>query len=229
MAQAVVKLLEIRGYPHGQTGGRLTCPPALRPAPGQFLLASVLDSPDPLPVTLYPCGGSNGLLDVAPPLPPTWTVGSALALRGPLGRGFQLPPQVRRVALAALDGGAWRLLPLVQQALERGADVTLYADEPPAGLPLAVEVLPGGMLAEAFEWAGYLALDAPGALQQQIRSRLGLERHQAAPCPVEVLLRQPMPCGGNAECGVCGVPLRHNKWNLACKDGPVFLLDELEE
>jgi NAD(P)H-flavin reductase len=36
-----------------------------------------------------------------------------------------------------------------------------------------------------------------------------------------------MPCSGLADCGVCAVPARRG-YKLACKDGPVFDLDELD-
>jgi len=37
----------------------------------------------------------------------------------------------------------------------------------------------------------------------------------------------PMPCGGLGDCGLCAVDLKRG-WKLACKDGPVFDLNELE-
>jgi hypothetical protein len=41
----------------------------------------------------------------------------------------------------------------------------------------------------------------------------------------QVLVVTPAPCGGLAECGVCAVTTRRG-WKMACKDGPVFSLNE---
>jgi dihydroorotate dehydrogenase electron transfer subunit len=43
---------------------------------------------------------------------------------------------------------------------------------------------------------------------------------------VKALVMTPIPCGGIAECGACAVPA-HRGWKLACRDGPVFNLNEL--
>lgn len=222
------KLLELRLESSGQVGGRLACPAALRPQAGQYLLADNPAEPEPLPVTLFPSGRAGEDLLVAPPLPPAWAAGATLTLRGPLGKGFSMPQVVRRAALAGLDDSVQRLLPLVHQALQQGADVALYCDRPvPPELPLAVEVLPLGQLAQALSWADYLALDLPAARLPDLWGLLGLEGGRRCPCPAEALVLAPMPCGGLASCGVCAV-YTSNGWRLSCKDGPVFRLDILK-
>jgi dihydroorotate dehydrogenase electron transfer subunit len=60
-----------------------------------------------------------------------------------------------------------------------------------------------------------------------LRKSLQLRAHEYLPCPAQVLVTSPMPCGGIAECGVCALPLRKKGYVLTCKDGPVFNLNQL--
>jgi hypothetical protein len=247
------KLVEMRLEDGGRARlvGRIACPARLCPAPGQYLLASrrvepgeqepgeaeigevaigevAVDEVDTLPAVLFPSDYFPGGFETAPGLPRTWTPGAKLALRGPLGRGFALNGSQRRVALAALGDGPHRLMPLLRTALARQADVLLYCAAVPPGLPRAVEVAPLDQLGESLAWADVLAVDLPLAKLAELPARLGLSRGQQPPCAVEVLITTPMPCAGQAECGVCAVPARRGAgtervdWLLACKDGPVF-------
>jgi dihydroorotate dehydrogenase electron transfer subunit len=150
-----------------------------------------------------------------------------LSLRGPLGRGFQMPPNTRRLALASLDDHPQRLLPLAHQALAQRASVVLYANSATRGLPEEVEVLPPDLLPEAQSWADFMALDARSFSLGGLRERLGLQAHQRPSCTTQVLVITAMPCSGIAECGVCAVTTR-NGWALACVDGPVFDFNQLE-
>ena len=94
-------------------------------------------------------------------------------------------------------------------------------------MPASYEINPLRLLPDALAWADFLALDAPLPRLAELRSLLGLRPDQHLPCLAQVLVETPMPCGGVAECGVCAVPARRG-WKLACQDGPVFNLDELE-
>ena len=226
MAVTLAQIVEISQEAPIWQGLRVRLPNGLHPAPGQYLLANRPHSDDPLPVALYPARLRLGDLRLVGPLPAAWAVGDWLEIRSPLGRGFRLPPQARRVALAALDGPTARLLPVIEAALDQGADVALYTLAPPAGLPLAVEVLPFSLLHEAPAWAQYLALTAPRARLTALREALGLTAEQGCPA-AEVLVDTPIPCGGAAACGVCAVHTHHG-WKLACEDGPVFPWDDLE-
>jgi hypothetical protein len=241
------KILEVRlepGAPPGarmELSGRIACPPGLRPAPGQYLLAEALEerrsapglsSAGILPAAIFPSGYFPAGFETDGSLPPTWSAGTRLALRGPLGSGFHLAPAYRRVALAALSGSPARLMPLVHQVLERGGDVLLFTNAVsaavPAGLPLAVEVVPLDQLAEGPAWADYMAVETPLAQLADLRTRLGLGTNpmQRPSCAFEVLVTTPMPCAGQAECGICALPVK-NGWRLACKDGPVFAWEDL--
>src|SRR5688572_29945078 len=88
---------------------RIDCTPELVPGPGQYLLAhaSASDSPLAVPVFLY--GSAPNGFRFAPPLHASWTLGTRLNLRGPLGRGFVFPSSSRRIALIAFDDSPVRL------------------------------------------------------------------------------------------------------------------------
>lgn len=225
MANGTGTIIELRLDADGP-GARITCPPALRPAPGQYLVASSPDPGEALPVTLFPSRIAAGELDLAPPVPRLWQTGMTLALRGPLGQGFRMPATTRRAALAALDGHPARLLPLAYAALDLRAAVTIFAAAAPAGLPAEVEVLPLDLLPEAAGWADFLALETRPETLPELRGRLGLKPFQQPACTVQVLISTAMPCAGLAECGVCAVPARHG-WAAACSDGPVFDFQQL--
>ena len=234
MATGAGTIIELRLEAQGFSG-QITCPPRLRPAPGQYLVAAVPGELEALPVVLFPSGVVPGpladtgeaVLSVAPPLPSSWSVSMPLVLRGPLGHGFRMPLTTRRVALAGLENAPFRLLPLVAPALRQRAAVAIYANAIPAGLPEDVEVLPLDLLPEALAWADFLALDADRTNLPGLRSRLGLKPYQHPPCQVQVLVSTAMPCVGLAECGICAIAARDG-WALSCTDGPVFDFQQLE-
>lgn len=222
------RVIETQLDTNGAAAAWITCPPAAIPQPGQALLAwSPADGDAPLATALFSAGRSEGGFLAAAPVPRAWEPGTELHLRGPLGHGFSLPAAARRLALAALGESVARLLPLAYQALERDAAVALYAGCPLPSLPSDLEVHPLSALPEALPWADFLALDLPLAALPTLRSALALPPGQRLPCPGQALLLTPMPCGGLAECGACAVPAGRS-WKLACKDGPVFDLKELD-
>jgi hypothetical protein len=220
-----VQLLEVRLDPGG-LAGTVSCPPGLRLEAGRYFMVNRLQG-DILPAALFACELVDDRLSFAPPLPGGWQNGDRLVLRGPFGQGFRLPAQVHRVAVAALGGSPARLMPLVKQALLQ-ADVSIYCDAVPAGLPEVVEVLPLFALPDVFAWADYLALDLPLDRLPGLGGLLRLQPEWVLPCPVEALLQVDMPCGGMAQCGVCAVKTRKKGWVRICEDGPVFDLNELE-
>ncbi len=215
----------------GEIAGQIACPVALCPAPGQYLLAHAIEGEAaPLASALFPAGYAPGGFLTAPGLPAAWLPGTQLALRGRLGNGFHLPAGARRVAAACLSPTPARLRPVVAQALEAGCAVTLYADSAAIGAareswPAALEVYPVEELPGALAWADFLAIDVPLGMVSAIRPALNAP--DRLPCPAQVLVWAPFPCGGIADCGVCSVRGRHG-WKLACKDGPVFDLADLD-
>jgi dihydroorotate dehydrogenase electron transfer subunit len=220
-------------YLEGRIAARISCPSALAPAPGQYLLATCRSDPDAaLAQPLYSAGECRGGFFAAPPLPAHWLPGADLDLRGPLGRGFSLPPSARRVALAAFDGSCARVLALLEPALTGGAGVVLLSDQPPEGLPAALEILPLAALAETAPWADYLALEVRRENLPELVDLLlpnikeSYAHGKSLPARAgraQALVDTPLPCGGLAECGACTVSLRPGTpLKLACKDGPVF-------
>jgi hypothetical protein len=227
MAYAKGTIVELRLEPDGLSA-RINCPLNIQPAPGQYLLSSSGSLTEPLPIPLFPASLPGPEWQTAPGLPAHWTAGTRLRLHGPLGSGFHLPADSRRVVLAAYQSSPALLLPLVQLALAQNAEVAFFAQSAPAGLPSEVEISPLETLAEALAWTDYLAVSFPRALLSDFRSLAGLKPHQRFPALSEGLLLTSMPCAGLADCGVCAVATSQG-WKYACRDGPVFHLNFLEE
>lgn len=216
------RLTELHLGPGGETLGWISLPAHVHPAPGQYFSAWPVDHPEaPLATPLFPADISPERMLCAPPLPPDWSPGLRLGLRGPLGRGFHLPENARRVAAAGFDGHIFRLLPLLQAVLAAGSAAALFTDAALPPLASALEVYPLSELAGNLDWPDYLALDLPLERLPGLRRDLDLPPEALISCPGEVLLVTPLPCFGLAECGVCAVPTRGG-WKLACVDGPVF-------
>jgi hypothetical protein len=168
----------------------------------------------------------NGFL-TAPPVPSVWTPGTQLQLRGPLGKGFQIPTNSLKLAFVAMDTSSARLLPLAYQTLQEKRSVALFTDAPLPALPLALEAHPLNALNEFISWADFLVIDLPIQAIPRLRHTFGLAPQEYLPCQGQVLVLAPMPCGTLADCGVCALKVR-NTWQLVCQDGPVFNLNDLE-
>ena len=202
---------------------QMDCPPNLIPAPGQYLLAHASGSTSPLPVSVYFYDSAPKGFRFAPPLPPTWTIGTQLNLRGPLGHGFSVPANTRKLALIALESSSARLNGLIPIALKQGAEVVLVCESAPSGLPEVVEVQPLRSLEEICKWADFVAVDSARETLPQVKKLFEKLNQVSAVREAQVLIQAPLPCGGLAECGVCAVSSHHpHEWKMACKDGPVF-------
>jgi hypothetical protein len=231
------RLTEIHMQAGGQLAAWINCPQTAIPTAGQYVLAYAPGDPlSALGIPLFRGEAADrretaerGFL-AAPPLPVAWAPGTPLALRGPLGRGFSLDGQ--RLALAALGDTVTRLLPLAGETLQRGDAVTLFTSAPLPALPASIEIYPLASLPEALGWADCLGIDLPLEALAALRSTLGLEKDDRLMLRAQALVFAPMPCAGLAECGACAVPARRprgqHRYLLACKDGPVFNLDDLE-
>src|SRR5215204_6152840 len=218
--QVIETLLE-----DGQRLARIACPANLIPSAGQYLLAGdASDSPLPVPL-FYTDSAPEGFL-VAPPIPESWMPGLHVSLRGPLGRGFAIPLSARRIALVAFDDAPLRLRGLIRPALKQSAAVVLVSDFHMDNLSDEVEAQPLSALLEVMAWADYMAFDVARVNLLGLKERLGMLKQLPASYEAQVLIRTAMPCGGVAECSVCGVNLKSG-WQMACKDGPVFDLREI--
>lgn len=206
---------------------RITCPPELTPAPGQYLLAHLDGSDAPLPVPLFsslilPQSGFRS----APPVPVSWRPGDLLSLRGPIGRGFLLPTSVKKTALIAFDQSPARLQGMISIALKQNAEIVVVCGTPTEDLPEVVEVQPLKAMLDVLQWADYAAMDVSRENLDRLREMLAGKEQVTAKIDAQVLVRAPMPCGALAECGVCALPLHHD-WKMICKDGPVFEWQEV--
>ena len=204
---------------------RVSCPPNMVPAPGQYLLAS--DGSDPaLPVPLFHTDFAPQGFTAAMPSMRSWNPGLVLYLRGPLGRGFSPPLSLRKVGLVAFDDGPARLKGLIRHAIHQNSAVVLVSNSASENVPDDVEVQPLSALEDILEWADYVAVDIARENLPQLKGRLGTHHRLSAGLTAQVLVRTPVPCGGIAECGVCALTL-NSEWKLGCKDGPVFDWKEL--
>ena len=210
----------------GETSAVIACPNEAVLTAGQYLLAAqdsaILASP------LFLTGYDHQGFLAAPPFPDSWRPGTELSLYGPLGQGFHLPADISRLGLIALGGTKVRLMPLVNASRSTYFSVTLFSDAPIINLPPDLEAYPLRDLAEALSWADFFAVDV------DLEHLSGLAEHfenipkGMAGLRGQVLIHASMPCGSLADCGVCAVKVK-NSWKLACKDGPVFDLQDLLE
>ena len=225
------QLIEIWQAPEGN-GGRIRVDHPFDIVPGQYMLVRRALDLSSLPMVVFPSSKVDNGLITAASLPIDWTPGEQLSLSGPLGHGFRLPASARFLGMAAPDGDPSRLMPLIDAGISQGAAVSLFLGKLAERvsffpLPAALEVQPLSALPEALVWADFLAVDILLRSLSSLGELLGLKGgNQKLPCPGQVLVRTDMPCAGIADCGVCALKTRSG-WRLACKDGPVFDLEEL--
>jgi hypothetical protein len=224
----IVEIL-LEGYQNA--AAILACPAEAVPKPGQYLQTHDPDNPiEVLPTSLFAGGelardsASKIRLPVAGPIPQSWQPGTDLLLRGPLGHGFSLPRQARRIALVAFDHNPGKLLPLIPVANQQNAEITLLHNGSINGLPTSVEEQPLEELTKVIDWADYLAVEITIERIEDLQSLLS--RKIPVALPAEVLVSTPMPCGGLAKCGVCVLQAKRSQ-KLTCEDGPVFKLRDL--
>jgi len=228
MRQYNARVTEIRLDAQGRPAAWVACPSGAIPSAGQYVRAyNPHDRDAALGDWLFPGEIAEDGFLALPPIPSSWDLGTHLDLWGPLGKGFVLPKNLQRMALAVLGDTAARLLPLIEQVMQLDCSVTLFTDVALMPLPSSIEVYPLDMLPEALDWAQFLALDIQQEHLSALRTILGIGAGQSLPCSAQVLVYAPMPCAGMAGCGACVVTARRG-WKLVCKDGPVFDLEQLE-
>lgn len=224
------RVAEIRLDQGGKAAAWIDCPKRAVPAPGRYLFAA--DESAVLAAPLFAADVSPAGFLAAPPVPASWIPGTPLQLIGPLGRGFRIPGEARRLVVAALGDTVARVLTLIAQALGNELEVALFSDAPLPSLPLSLEAQPLEALTEAASWVDFLALDLPLTRLPELRAVLGAPARRRWPSPAQALIQTSMPCGGIGECGVCAVAgrggSRRASWHLTCRDGPVFDLEHLD-
>ncbi len=212
----------------GQRCAYIACPPDLIPAPGQFVLAhKVMDDMQMLFSPLFPQRRtSNGFLS-APFVPENWQPGTSLVVRGPLGSGFNLPGEIRNLALIAVGSTPARLLAIQELIPQGDVAMALFSDIKLHSLPIEIEVHPLAAFSEFYLWADMVLVDIPARMLPVLRDLIGVRAPSELIPETQVLLTTDMPCGAIADCGVCAVKTRIG-WELVCKDGPVFNIMDLE-
>jgi len=223
----IVKLLEVARIGLSRVG-LFNIPKEYWPVTGQYLpCQNLTDKTEVGFVNLFKVIGREGILSVGP-LPERWQPGDMLACLPPRGKGFMLPPSVRRVGLLTISTSPICLLPLAASALAQGAAVSLFCESiPPLELlnrvSPRVEVGQISSLLENLDWPDFLAVDID---HSELKTLSMLFTQADYPFEGQVLIRIPMPCRGLAECGVCAVKTTKG-WKYACIDGPVFPLKEI--
>ncbi len=171
--------------------------------------------------------------------------GDLLNLLGPFGNGFTLTPGPHNllilVDIREEPSWFWLLLPLCEQALDRGSRVTLLIRATDDGsvsglvrqLPVQVEARTVSNERQWFDqiqstiaWSDQLCAGVPpesyGDLLGIVRSaRFRVDRNFA-----QVLVRADLLCGVGA-CLACAVPTARGGYTRACVHGPVFDLTAL--
>jgi hypothetical protein len=227
MRQSTGRVSEVRLGSGGKIELGISCSASLIPSAGQYVLgldASDLD--EVIRTPLFSIEKSHLGFWATPLYPVKWVPGTFLNLIGPLGHGFNLPPNVERLGMVTLGDTMARLLLLVTQATATQTNMTLFTDLNTPMLPTAVEVCPLASLKDTLDWPDYLVMDIPAERLPELHSLFDLQDKVWLPCPVQVLVTAPLPCSGTGKCGVCAVRGRRG-WKLACEDGPVFDLNSL--
>ncbi len=210
--------------PLGEPVARISCAPRDLPKPGQAFLSHHSRQDSALRKLMFPIQlNPEGFISDTPP-EPAWNYGDALDLWGPLGDGFTPPQGVMKWLLVSLGQPPLKLLPLVDVALRDGAAVALYTDDRVPEIPPQVELNPD--IHEAILWADYVAVNLSIESRHDYKNKLGITKAENLPAKSQVLISSPMPCGLGT-CGACAVRGTPG-WKLACVDGPVFPLADLE-
>ena len=206
----------------------VACEPKAVPSAGRYLMAHALEDEDaPLATPIFACKYSQRGFLAAAPVPSHWQPGMSLMLTGPCGHGFELPPDIRRLAVAILGNAAARMLPVILDPAHRERSVAVFANCNLPVLPVEIEINPLDALPALFNWADYLVCEVPLENLDEFRTMMRLPeigRHTSI--PGQALVFTPMPCGGVSECGACALSLG-KAYQYVCKDGPVFTLQEL--
>lgn len=172
--------------------------------------------------------------------------GEVLDLIGLLGHSFALDRRTRTLLLVGQGPGLAALLLLARQAVARGCSVTLLAGATePGALPPAF-LLPGEVEYEAtvgaatdllnrpstgtsldlITWADQICAALPVELLAPLANAVRTVKYRWERGFATVLPQAPLLCGTGA-CGACPIDTRRGR-RLACSDGPVFDLRDLD-
>jgi len=166
-------------------------------------------------------------------------VGVTVNVLGPLGNGFLLQPATRRLLLLAEFATALRLLPMIDDILDRNGQVSFViageeSVEPlRALLPLAVEIHQVRSQAEwtatvtaGIRWADQICAALSSSRFAALADQISELRYRLDPGFALMLVEADLACGFGA-CLACVVPLANGSLTRACVHGPVIDLLEL--
>ena len=166
------------------------------------------------------------------PLAARARAGDFLDVLAPLGRVMELDANARHVLLIGEAAHLAPLLAMADRAIAEGREVVLVghdAEAFPAHL-LAPEIeyrsdmdAPGN---ELIQWADVIIASGSDGMYRALADTVRTALVHTEPGRVRVLIDIPMPCG-TGDCYACAVETRHGI-QLACVDGPLFDLSELE-
>ena len=173
--------------------------------------------------------------------------GDLLNLHGPFGNGFTLQPELQNLLLLVDiendSASFWKLLPLCEQALDKGGRVTVLirarSEESVAGLvpflPVQVEVRTTlaerqwlKQIGSTAGWADQVCAGVPPESYSQLLTIFRNTRFRVDKNFAQILVNADLLCGVGA-CLVCTVPKSRGGFTRACVHGPVFDLTDLAE
>ena len=234
---------------------RLKAPEMAAATPGQFTMVTVTRDPSrgpvlPRPMAVYDVDRSAGSVDIVYSVGgegtrslAEFTTGQRLGVVGPLGRGFDLPEQGRRLLLLGRGIGTCSLTLLARRAGESGRRVTAVVSGRHPGAVVGADLL-RQIDADVIAVDDVAGTSRPDALWRHLTSHLGgstpslvatcgsarlenlairLARRWAA--DVQVSVEAHMACG-LGYCHGCstGGTGAETEAPLVCRDGPVFRL-----
>ena len=214
--------------------------------PGQFVMLRCGEGYDPLlrrPFSIHQVAGSRlALLFAVVGRGTGWLSqrrqGELLDILGPLGNGFDLNPESKRLLLVAGGIGIAPLVYLAESALKRGCLVRLLLGAEtasqlypehllPKGVELSIATADGSMgkkglvtefVPEFMGWAEQVFACGPIPMYRAM-AVMGLAKS------VQVLLEQMMGCGLGV-CRGCAIETKQGH-KFVCQDGPVFQLEDV--
>ena len=209
--------------PLGKPALTIELPEGITLGTGQFVLATLPGTIDPLRTRLFPIEVSaNGFTSDHLP-DPSWLPGRSVDILGPLGKPFLPPISARRWFLLSLGVHPERLLPLHELGRAQSASMAFWSQEPPPLLPSDVECPVD--IAEAVDWADFIAIELPGQDWPEEFLPLRSQLIQRKAATIQALVDVPTPCGLGA-CQACAVP-KLKGWSLACQSGLVVSMEQI--
>jgi dihydroorotate dehydrogenase electron transfer subunit len=225
--------------------------------PGQYIFARCGETLDPYlrrPMSIHRIGAPDepgratqlailyGVSGSGTGLLAKMTPGQSVDLLGPLGNGFAIAPDSRRILLVGGGVGASPLVGMSHQLLSEGREVTLVEGAASSAVLFPDDYLPADMgrhiytvdgsrgtkgfvtegVAQHWAWADQMFCCGPFAMYQPLAQQLATLSPRKS---VQCLIDAPIACGVGA-CDSCTVETSHGP-KQACVDGTAFDLFDI--